>query len=43
LLDELFERRWVTRADPRGRVLRVTPAGREGLRDALGVALAVSG
>jgi DNA-binding transcriptional ArsR family regulator len=43
LLDELLRRRWLARADAhaggtRGRVLRVTPAGRAGLRDALGVA-----
>jgi DNA-binding transcriptional ArsR family regulator len=44
LLDDLLRRRWLTRADAhaggtKGRVLRVTPAGREGLREALGVAL----
>jgi DNA-binding transcriptional ArsR family regulator len=43
LLGELLGRRWVTRAPAggakatRGRVLRVTDAGRAGLRDALGV------
>jgi DNA-binding transcriptional ArsR family regulator len=45
LLEELLRRRWLRRVDAggggtAGRVLRVTPAGREGLRDALGVALA---
>jgi len=44
LLDELLRRRWVTRADAhaggtKGRVLRVTPSGAEGLREALGVRL----
>jgi DNA-binding transcriptional ArsR family regulator len=44
LLDELLRRRWLTRVaagagGTAGRVLRVTPAGRSGLRDALGVAL----
>jgi DNA-binding transcriptional ArsR family regulator len=39
LLDALLRRRWLTRPDAKGRVLRVTPSGREGLRDALGVAL----
>jgi DNA-binding transcriptional ArsR family regulator len=38
LLEELLRRRWLTRIAA-GRVLRVTPSGREGLRDALGVAL----
>jgi DNA-binding transcriptional ArsR family regulator len=49
LLDELLRRRWLTRAagrtgaaggGTRARVLRVTPSGRAGLRDALGVELA---
>jgi DNA-binding transcriptional ArsR family regulator len=44
LLDELLRRRWLTRiaagaGGTAGRVLRVTPAGRSGLRDAMGVAL----
>jgi DNA-binding transcriptional ArsR family regulator len=46
LLDALLQRRWVARAPQatgaratRGRVLRVTDAGRAGVRDALGVAL----
>ena len=34
--DALLEREWVTRV-PRTRALRVTEAGRDGLRDALGV------
>jgi DNA-binding transcriptional ArsR family regulator len=44
LLDELLDRRWIAHAPAatgakatRGRVLRVTDAGRAGLRDALGV------
>src|SRR3954469_3107490 len=39
LLDDLLERRWVRRVEPGSRVLRLTGAGEEGLRDALGVAL----
>jgi DNA-binding transcriptional ArsR family regulator len=42
LLDELLRRRWFAPVDARGtqaRALRVTPEGRDGLRDALGVAL----
>ena len=39
LLDELLRRRWLTRAAASGRVLRITPSGRTGLRDALGVRL----
>ncbi|WP_445148635.1 ArsR/SmtB family transcription factor [Baekduia sp. Peel2402] len=39
LLDHLTERRWVTRPDPKGRVLRVTDEGRAGLREALGADL----
>jgi hypothetical protein len=34
--DTLLEREWVTRV-PKTRALRVTEAGRDGLRDALGV------
>jgi DNA-binding transcriptional ArsR family regulator len=39
LLDELLRRRWLRRPEPGSRVLRVTPSGVEGLRDALGVAV----
>ena len=43
LLDELLRRRWLARTDAhaggtKGRVLRVTPSGREGLAETLGVA-----
>lgn len=39
LLRELLDRRWVTRPDPEGRVLKVSDEGRAGLREALGVAV----
>jgi DNA-binding transcriptional ArsR family regulator len=39
LLAELLQRGWVTRPEPRKRVLRVTDEGRAGLREALGVRL----
>jgi DNA-binding transcriptional ArsR family regulator len=39
LPDELLRRRWLRRPEPKGRALRVTAAGRDGLREALGVAL----
>jgi DNA-binding transcriptional ArsR family regulator len=39
LLDELLRRRWLTRPVAKGRVLRVTPSGRAGLAEALGVRL----
>jgi DNA-binding transcriptional ArsR family regulator len=39
LLHELLHRRWLTRPDSKGRVLRVSDEGRAGLREALGVQL----
>jgi DNA-binding transcriptional ArsR family regulator len=39
LLAELLRRRWLTRPDAKGRVLRVTPSGRIALAETFGVAV----